>query len=105
MDQLGGDAEELRRLLTTNDPSVNEKIEACLKGLITSEIETLQVSYEKSCDELWNTISAGEFPVPMPFATLLALHGRFESATRNKKCSPEELYEVVEAFSDELIEE
>jgi hypothetical protein len=103
--QLGGDVEELRRLLTTNDPSANEKIEACLKVLTPSEIETIQVSYEKSCDELWNTISAGEFPVPMPFATQLALHGRFELATRNKKCSPEELYEVVEAFSDELIEE
>jgi SEC-C motif-containing protein len=103
--QLGGDVEELRRLLTTNDPSANEKIEACLKGLTPLEIETIQVSYEKSCDELWNTISAGEFPVPMPFATQLALYGRFESATRSKKCSPEELYEVVEAFSDELIEE
>jgi hypothetical protein len=105
MDQLGGDVEELRRLIRTNDPSAHEKIEACLKGLTASEIETIQVSYEKSCDELWNTISAGEFPVPMPFATQLALHGRFESATRNKKCSPEELYEVVEAFPDELMEE
>lgn len=103
--QLGGDVEELRRLIRTNDPSAHEKIEACLKGLTPSEIETIQVSYEKSCDELWNTISAGEFPVPMPFATLLALHGRFELAIRNKKCSPEELYEVVEAFSDELIED
>jgi hypothetical protein len=91
MDQLGGDVDELRRLLTTNDPSAPEKIEACLKGLPESELETIQLSYEKSCDELWNTISAGEFPVPMPFATQLTLHGRFESATRNKKCSPEEL--------------
>jgi hypothetical protein len=75
VDQLGGDAEEVRRLIAKNDPSVRAKIESCVEALSPSDIETLQVSFEKSREELWNQISSGEFPVPMPFATHLAHPG------------------------------
>jgi hypothetical protein len=104
--QLGGDAEELRRLMAKNDPSVREKIESCIKVLTSSDLETLQVSFEKNHKELWNTITSGEFPVPMPFATQLALFVRFAALDRNdKKWSPQAMYETIEEFSNELIEE
>ena len=105
VDQLGGDAEELRRQIVDNDPSVREKINSCIEGLCPSDIKVLQGSFEKNREELWNTISSGEFPVPMPFATQLALFGRFSVLDRNERSSPEALSETIKAFSNELIEE
>jgi hypothetical protein len=106
LDRLSGDAEELRHLIASDDPSAREKIESCLKSLTSSEIDTLQTNFEKSREELWNTIASGEFPVPLPFATQMAMFGRFASLTRNdERPSPETMYEIIDAFSNELIEE
>jgi SEC-C motif len=106
LDQLGGDTEELRRLIAENDPCVREKIESCVEALTASDMETLQGSFEKSREELWDTISSGEFPVPMPFATQLALLFRFASLARDdEESSPEAFYGILEAFSNELIDE
>jgi hypothetical protein len=69
-------------------------------------METLQDSFEKIREELWDTISSGEFPVPMPFATQLALFVRFAfSARDDEESSPEALYGIIDAFSNELIDE
>jgi hypothetical protein len=106
VDQLGGDTEELRRLIAKDDPSVREKIEACVEALTASDMETLQGSFDACREELWDTISAGEFPVPMPFATQLALFVRFAfSARDDEEPSPEALYGIIDAFSNELIDE
>lgn len=105
MDQFGGDAEELRRQIADNDPSVREKIDSCIEGLSTSDIKVLQGSFEKNREELWNTICSGVFPVPMPFATQLALFVRFSFLGRNERSSPEALSGMIKAFSNELIEE
>src|SRR5262249_32802684 len=105
VDRLGGNSEELRRLLATNEPSTREKIESCLKDLTAPELKSLEVSLDKASDELWDAISTGEFPVPLPFATQLALAGRLKDAKLNGESSPEELYEVIKSFSKELIEE
>jgi hypothetical protein len=106
VDQLGGDTEELRRLIAKNDPSVREKIESCVEALTASDMETLQSSFDTCCEELWDTISSGEFPVPMPFATQLALFVRFAfSARDDEESSPEALYGIIDAFSHELIDE
>jgi hypothetical protein len=106
VDQLGGDTEELRRLIAKNDPSVREKIESCMEALTASDMETLQSSFDTCREELWDTISSGEFPVPMPFATQLALFVRFAfSARDDEESSPEALYGIIDAFSNELIDE
>ena len=106
MDQLGGDVEELRHLIATNDPAARDKIESCLKSLTSSEMDTIQATFEKDHEELWDTISSGEFPVPMPFATQLALLGRFTSLPQNNGVpSPDAIHEITDAFCEELIEE
>ena len=106
VDQLGGDTEELRRLIAKDDPSVREKIEACVEALTASDMETLQGSFDTCREELWDTISSGDFPVPMPFATQLALFVRFAfSARDDEESSPEALYGIIDAFSNELIDE
>ncbi len=105
-DQLGGDAEELSRLMASDDPSACEKIASCINRLLPSDIDALQAIIEKDREQLWRTIASGEFPVPMPFATQLALLARLALSDGNdEKRSPEEMYEIIEAFSDELIED
>jgi len=104
-DRLGGDPEEVRRLIAQNDPSVRETIESCMESLSPSDKATLQTTFEKNREELWNTITSGEFPVPMPFATHLALFVRFSFLARNNRSSPEALSGMIKAFSNELIEE
>jgi SEC-C motif len=104
-DRLGGDPEEVRRLIAQNDPSVREIIESCMESLSPSDKATLQTTFEKNREELWNTIASGEFPVPMPFATHLALFVRFSFLARSERSSPEALSGMIKAFSSELIEE
>jgi hypothetical protein len=106
LDELGSDTEEVRRLIAENDPSLGEKIESFMESLSPSDKETLQATFEKNRDALWNTISSGEFPVPMPFATHLAMFVRFSFLAENAESrSPEAFSELMVAFSDELIEE
>lgn len=102
---LDDDRDELRRLIETNDPSIKEKIEAAAEKLSPSELEALQAIYDRRHENLWDTIIAGKFPVPMPFATQTALSGRLASAASNKSCSGEVLADIVLAFCNELIED
>jgi len=104
-DRLGGDPEEVRRLITQNDPFVRETIESCMESLSPADKATLQTTFEKNREELWNIITSGEFPVPMPFATHLALFVRFSFLARSERSSPEALSGMIKAFSNELIEE
>jgi SEC-C motif len=103
--QLGADGRELRRLIEANDPSIKEKIKSAAEDLSASELHILQASFDRRHENLWDTIVAGEFPVPMPFATQLALAGRFASAASSETCSPEDLSAILMAFSNELIED
>jgi len=65
--RLGTDEDELRRLIEANDPSLEEKIESTLADLSPSEREAVQASFDRRHKNLWDTMVAGEFPVPMPF--------------------------------------
>ena len=104
-DRFGGDPEEVRRLIAQNDASVRETIESCMESLSPSDMATLQTTFEKNREELWDTIASGEFPVPMPFATHLALFVRFSFLAGSERSSPEALSGMIKAFSSELIEE
>jgi SEC-C motif len=102
--RLGTDPDELRRLIEANDPSLEEKIESAMADITPSELEALRAGLDRRHENLWDTIVAGEFPVPMPFATQLALAGQLASAS-NKGCSGEDLAEIMSAFRNELIED
>ena len=104
-DRFGGDPEEVRRLIAQNDASVRETIKSCMESLSPSDMATLQTTFEKNREELWDTIASGEFPVPMPFATHLALFVRFSFLAGSERSSPEALSGMIKAFSSELIEE
>jgi hypothetical protein len=103
--RLGGDRDELLRLIEANDPSIKEKIKSAVEELSASELDALQASFDRRHENLCDTIVADEFPVPMPFATQLSLVGRFASASSDEKCSPDDLFAVLTAFSNELIED
>jgi hypothetical protein len=103
--QLGGDKDELRRLIEANDPSIKEKIKSAVEQLSASELDALDASFDRRHKNLWDAIVADEFPVPMPFATQLSLMGRFASAASVENCSPDNLSAVLRAFSNELIED
>jgi hypothetical protein len=106
VERLGGDSEELRRALATNDPAAHQKVQSCIDHLTGSDLEALEDSFEQGREELWNTISSGEFPVPLPFATQLALFYRMVFFDGNSgERSAEAMYETIKAFSEELIEE
>jgi SEC-C motif len=103
--QLGGDKDELRRLIEANDPSIKEKIKSAVEELSASELDAMHASFDRRHNNLWDAIVADEFPVPMPFATQLSLMGRFASAASDENCSPDDLSAVLRAFSNELIED
>jgi len=103
--QLGGDKDELRRLIEANDPSIKETIKSAVEELSASELDVLHARFDRRHSNLWDAIVADEFPVPMPFATQLSLMGRFASAASNANCSPGDLSAVLGAFSDQLIED
>jgi hypothetical protein len=105
LDSLGPDKDELCRLIEANDPSIKEKIKSAAEELSASELDALQASFDRRHKNLWDTIVADEFPVPMPFATQLALTGRFASAASDETCSPDDLSAILRAFSNELIED
>jgi SEC-C motif len=102
-DRLGIDEDELRRLIEANDPSIKEKIESAIDELDASERKALEASFDRRHKNLWETIAAGKFPVPMPFATQAALSGRVASA--NDTSSLNDLAATIITFCDELIED
>jgi len=103
--ELGGDKEGLRRAIEANDPSIKEKIEAVVEQLSTPELKALEAMYDRRHKNLWDTISAGKFPVLMPCATQIALIGRLASTARHEGCSQDDLSAALEAFSEDLIED
>jgi SEC-C motif-containing protein len=106
MDALGGDENEIRRLIEAEDPSVVEKIKAVADELSTAEEELLRTSFDKSQENLWDTITANEFPVPPPFAAQMAMLGQVASvASAGKAPSKDEVSTIVRAFSKNLTEE
>jgi hypothetical protein len=61
---------------------------------------------ERNHRELWDVISSGDFPVPLPLATQMTIFGQLGSIDlEDKRRAPEAVQQVVEKFSDELIEE
>jgi hypothetical protein len=82
------------------DPAVVEKISAAYDQLSASERRFMEAEFDKHCDDLRDTITAGEFPVPPPFATQLALLGRLTLAPP-KADKPD----IVFAFSDGLLDD
>ncbi len=105
LDRLSMDEDELRRLVDANDPSINEKIESAVNELSASELKALEAVFEKRDENLWDTIVADKFPVPMPVATQMALLGRLTSASSKKTPSQEDFRAIVNAFCEELIED
>jgi len=105
INQLGEDTEEVVRKLTNNDPSMSAKIQSCVENLSPSEKDILRGSFEQTCDELWNTIRSGNFPVPLPFATQLAYFLKFIAEAGSAGPSEEAASASLTAFCDELIEE
>ena len=105
MDQLGGDTQEVRRMIVNNDPAMRAKIQSCMENLSPSEIEVLQGSFERTRQELWDTISSGKFPVPIPIATQLAFFLKLMAETGSAKPSIDMFSASITAFCDELIEE
>jgi hypothetical protein len=103
--ELGEDKDAALRLIEANDPSIKQKIKSIVDELAPSEWSALSATFERRHENLWDTIVADEFPVPMPFATQLALMGRFASAASDEACSQETLHAVLKAFSNELIED
>jgi hypothetical protein len=100
-----GDRDELQRLIETDDPSVPAKIQSIADGLSAFEQGQLRKDFDRSYKNLRYTIAEEEFPVPLPFATQMALVGKFASASRNKTPSMEELSAIIETFADELTED
>jgi hypothetical protein len=106
LDRFGGDEEELCRLIAENDPSVAAKIQAVADGLSASEADLLRRDFDKGHKNLWDTIQADEFPVPLPFASQLALVGQLTAAVSgDDAASMDQVSELVGRFSDELMEE
>ena len=103
--QLDLDKDEIRRLIETNDPSIKDKIESAVNELSAAELDALQAIVDKRRENLWDTVVAGEFPVPMPCATQLALLGQLVSAASNETRSQADLSAIPGAFVDELIED
>jgi hypothetical protein len=103
--KLGKDENELRRLIEANDPVITEKINSVMGELDASELDALQASFDRRHRNLWDTIEAGKFPVPMPCATQIALVGRLVAAARNEACSQDDMSAALGAFAEELIED
>ena len=87
------------------DLSMHAKIQSCMENLSPSEKDLLLGSFEKTCDELWNTIQSGNFPVPLPFATQLAYFLKFIAEAGSAGPSEEAASASLTAFCNELIEE
>ena len=106
LDRFGGDEEEMRRLIETNDPLVAEKFQAVADELSASEADLLRRDFDRGHRNLWDTVQADEFPVPLPFASQLALVGQLtEAVSGDDAASMDQLSEMVATFSDELMEE
>jgi SEC-C motif-containing protein len=104
LDRFGGE-DELRRLIATNATSVTERMKSIADELSESEADLLRTEFDRNHENLWHTITEEEFPVPLPFATLMALVGRLAATQRNKTPSTDELVAIVETFSRELMED
>jgi SEC-C motif-containing protein len=103
--QLDIDKDEIRRLIETNDPSIKDKIESAVNELSAAEMDALRAIIDKRRENLWDTIVAGEFPVPMPCATQIALLGQLVSAGSNETRSLDDLSAIPGAFADKLNED
>jgi hypothetical protein len=93
----GISGDDICSLIEANDPVILERINSVVKELSAPELALIQSAYEKSYDDLSAVIADGEFPVPPPFATQLALLGKLTLAP-----STEDMPDIVTAFSDEL---
>jgi hypothetical protein len=105
MNRFPSDADELCRLMEANDPSINAKLEAAADALSPSGVDMLRTNFDKLHKRLWDTIAAGEFPVPLPLATQLAMFGRLYGAAGSGACSRDDMMAALTASADDLIEE
>jgi SEC-C motif len=105
MNRRPAEADELCRLIEANDPSTSEKLEAAANELSPSEMEILRANFDKLHRGVWDTIAAGEFPVPLPLATQLALFGRLYDVASAETPSRDAVTEAIAAASGDLIEE
>jgi hypothetical protein len=81
------------------------KIKSAAEKLSRSEADALRATFDKRHENLWDTIAADRFPVPMPCATQIALIGQFASAARDETRSQDALSAILTTFSNELIED
>jgi SEC-C motif len=82
------------------DPAFIDKIKSAASQLGESELAFMHSECERFYDDLHAAIEADEFPVPPPFATLLALLGRLTQAPPS-----EDLPDIVMTFAGELSED
>jgi SEC-C motif len=99
---MGGiDEDDVNRFIEgAADPALVEKISSAYDQLSASDQAFIEAEYDKHYDDLLDTIAAGEFPVPPPFATQLALLGRMTLAPSKK-----DMPDIVFAFSDGLLDD
>lgn len=106
IESMGFSADELRRLADANDPVLWDTLESRAKDLGEDDVRQLEKIVERNHQELWDVISSGEFPVPLPLATLTAIFEQLAAIdVDDDQHGAEALYEIIEKFANELIEE
>jgi hypothetical protein len=105
MNRFPDDAVELCRLMEANDPAINQTLEAAANELSPSALNALYANFDKLHGRLCDTITAGDFPVPLPLATQLAMFGRLYAAAGSETCSRDDMIAALTTSADDLIEE